>query len=1036
MVTAGGTTNALVALADVSGSLDPTTPTLAAAGQTVTVRINLVDPGGFLGGPSALYLSPSPPSQNLSYSKFVSSSGGGLIGATFRFDFDISSATAGMIYYQFGAYDFAFNLANGQETPYFFWPNLETGAQAPHVTFVSSSTVFVSVTNIPSSAQYLAAVVDGAGIPGPLTSSQTISPGIGSSSMSVAVPPGGPYRIRVIALATQFVLRSGKTTVSTSSSGTTSASVTLADVSGTVDPSTPAAGGAGTRVAVKLNLTDPGDFLDGPLYASGRLFSWTSPPSINLYLSAQTTGTLVSQGSGVYQFTCSVNLPTSGGKLYYQFAEVALPFTISGRVSFLAWPNLETGAQAQQIVVVGPLAISSLSPASTTAGVPAFTLLVSGTGFVPGSVVQWNGSTLPTTYTSGTQLSASVSASLVAAPGTAGVTVNNPGGAFSNTVSFPINTPIPYISGLVPNSVVAGGPGFTLIVNGSGFKVGATVRWNFSPLPTNFLNSSQLSASVPANLLAQQNTASVFVANPDGSASNSLSFTVTAPTPVVSGLSPSSTPAGGPSFTLTVNGSGFASASAVQWNGSALSTAYVSAVQLSAAVPASMIANPGNASVTVVNPGNVASNAASFAITIPTPSISALNPPSTTAGSPAFSLTVMGSGFVLGSSVVWTGLALSTSYINSAQLTALIPANLISTPGTGAITVVNPGGFASNSVTFTVQPGLGIVTASPLPAGTVGITYSQTLTATGGAPPYQSWVLSAGSLPPGIALTTLNGAGLLNGTPTVQGNYAFTVQVTDNAKAIATKQLSLTINAPAVLIAPMGIVNSAGYAGDSVAPGEIVTIFGSGLGPTTLANAQLDSQGYVSTSNSGTQVLFDGVAAPIIYTQAAQASVVVPYEVSGQTSTQVQVVYLGQTSNTITMPVSVAVPGIFTSDSSGKGQGSIFNQDGTANSPGNPASIGSYVSLYATGEGQTNPPGIDGKPAGQSAPVPVAQPVTATIGGVPAVVQYAGGSPGSVAGLFQVNVQIPQGVGASSAVPIVISVGGQSSQANVSLAIK
>jgi uncharacterized protein (TIGR03437 family) len=338
--------------------------------------------------------------------------------------------------------------------------------------------------------------------------------------------------------------------------------------------------------------------------------------------------------------------------------------------------------------------------------------------------------------------------------------------------------------------------------------------------------------------------------------------------------------------------------------------------------------------------------------------------------------------------------------------------------------------------TITSASGLNIVTSSPLPPGTVGIQYSQTLTATGGATPYKSWTVTAGSLPPGITLTTVNGNGSLNGVPTSQGSYIFTAQVMDNANATAFKQFSLAINATAVSISTGGIGNAASYAGASVAPGEILVIYGSGLGPDTLATAQLDSRGYVSTSLAGTQVLFDGVAAPIIYTQAPNVSVVVPYEVSGKPLTQVQVSYQGHVSNTVSMAVSAVMPAIFTADYSGHGQGSIVNQDGTVNSANNPAPVGSYVSVYATGEGQTNPAGIDGKPAVPPAPVPVVQPVTATVGGLPALVQYAGGAPGFVAGALQVNVQIPEGVAADSSVPIVINIGGQDSQMNVTLAVR
>jgi uncharacterized protein (TIGR03437 family) len=332
---------------------------------------------------------------------------------------------------------------------------------------------------------------------------------------------------------------------------------------------------------------------------------------------------------------------------------------------------------------------------------------------------------------------------------------------------------------------------------------------------------------------------------------------------------------------------------------------------------------------------------------------------------------------------------------------------------------------------------LSIDTSSPLPAATVGVAYSQVLAATGGVAPYGGWTISSGSLPPGIALTTLGTAatGLLSGTPAASGAYSFTVQVTDSTGMVAGKPFSLTVNPAAISVSSDGVLNSASYAGGAVAPGEIIVIYGSGMGPGTLVGLQLDSRGYVSSSLAGTQVLFDGVPAPLIYTQAGQVSAVVPYAVSGNATTQLRVFYQGQTSIPISLPVTAAAPGIFTSDSSGRGQGSIVNQDGSINSPDNPAPVGSVVAVYATGEGQTNPGGIDGKPAGLSPPL-ANQPVTATIGGLNAPVQYAGGVFGLVAGVMQVNVLIPQGVSVGSSVPIVLSVGGTATQANITLAIK
>jgi uncharacterized protein (TIGR03437 family) len=230
-------------------------------------------------------------------------------------------------------------------------------------------------------------------------------------------------------------------------------------------------------------------------------------------------------------------------------------------------------------------------------------------------------------------------------------------------------------------------------------------------------------------------------------------------------------------------------------------------------------------------------------------------------------------------------------------------------------------------------------------------------------------------------------------------------------------------------------VNAAGYQGGGVSPGEIIVIFGSFPGPTKIASLELNSQGNVSTNLSGMEVSFDGIEAPMIYALAGQVSCVVPYEVAGKTSTMVQVSYEGQLSNSVAMPVAAAVPGIFTANASGSGQGAIINEDGTVNSATNPAALGSIVEVYATGEGQTNPAGVDGKPDSPPLPQPVTQPVTATVGGVAASVKYAGGVSGLVAGVLQVNVQIPQGISTGSAIPIVLSIGGTTSQSNVTVAI-
>ncbi len=157
-----------------------------------------------------------------------------------------------------------------------------------------------------------------------------------------------------------------------------------------------------------------------------------------------------------------------------------------------------------------------------------------------------------------------------------------------------------------------------------------------------------------------------------------------------------------------------------------------------------------------------------------------------------------------------------------------------------------------------------------------------------------------------------------------------------------------------------------------------------------------------------------------------------PYTVAGG-SLQVVVQSAGAASAPVAVAVAVTAPGVFTWDGSGRGQAVAMNQDGMRNGTAAPAAAGSVLFLYATGEGQTLPAGVDGKPAAAPLPQPVAR-VTATIGGVAAEVSYAGGAPGLIAGVMQVNVVVPAGL--TGEVPVVISAGGVASQPGVTVALR
>jgi uncharacterized protein (TIGR03437 family) len=233
--------------------------------------------------------------------------------------------------------------------------------------------------------------------------------------------------------------------------------------------------------------------------------------------------------------------------------------------------------------------------------------------------------------------------------------------------------------------------------------------------------------------------------------------------------------------------------------------------------------------------------------------------------------------------------------------------------------------------------------------------------------------------------------------------------------------------------------NAASFLSTGFSPGMLFTLAGTGLGTPAIAGIQLDSSGNVATSVEGTQVLVDGVPAPLIYVSPTVVNGVAPYELASKAGqvVLVQVVYNNVAGNVYPVLVTATDPGIFYSAG---GQGAILNQDFGYNSASNPAAKGSFISLYCTGEGQTIPAGIDGHVSNETSDKlarPVAS-VSLTIGGIPVPasdILYAGAAPQSVAGVLQVTAKVPL-TAASGNVPVVLTVGNQSSQPGVTVAVQ
>jgi uncharacterized protein (TIGR03437 family) len=234
-------------------------------------------------------------------------------------------------------------------------------------------------------------------------------------------------------------------------------------------------------------------------------------------------------------------------------------------------------------------------------------------------------------------------------------------------------------------------------------------------------------------------------------------------------------------------------------------------------------------------------------------------------------------------------------------------------------------------------------------------------------------------------------------------------------------------------VTAQGVVHAASEVGGvPIAPGGLITIYGQNLADTSGQSSGLP----LPQQLNGTQVLLGNQPLPILFTDPGQLNVQVPYGVPVNTQYQLTV----QHGNTYSVPqqlvMAQAEPGIFTVNQQGSGQGSIVKSDGvTLAQPGTPAGIGETVVIYCTGLGAVTPRVTEGAPPPSVPPLATTDnPVTVTIGGQPASVVFSGLTPGDP-GLYQINAVVPSGITTGDAVPVVISVAGQSSPA-VTMAVK
>ena len=354
-----------------------------------------------------------------------------------------------------------------------------------------------------------------------------------------------------------------------------------------------------------------------------------------------------------------------------------------------------------------------------------------------------------------------------------------------------------------------------------------------------------------------------------------------------------------------------------------------------------------------------------------------------------------------------------TVTISADTLLRTVPTDLLFTQVQGAMPPA--------AQTIQVTSGQPVLFRSSVTAGTPdGVNWlvlSQPSTQTNGLPLEVSLSRAAATLPLGRYVAIITIAGPDSPNPI---QFAVSLFVTGPPPPITTVT---------------GIANSATYQPSALSPGMLVTIVGTNLGPARGVAGDLVG-GRFTTSGAGVRVLFNGIVAPILYASSTQINAIVPYALAGLSSAQLSVQYQNQTSPAVSTPLASAAPGIFTVDGR---QVAALNQDGTVNSPANPASAGSVVVLYLTGEGLTTPAGIDGEiVAATNLRQPVGR-VRVRVNGVelpPSDILYAGSAPQLVAGLMQVNFRLPPGAPSNDATPVDVSIGESQSPPRTTVAVR
>jgi hypothetical protein len=370
--------------------------------------------------------------------------------------------------------------------------------------------------------------------------------------------------------------------------------------------------------------------------------------------------------------------------------------------------------------------ITKLEPASVALGSIGPTIVVTGTGFFPRSVIRVDGDDLDTTFQSDTELAATIPTEKVGAVGTLKITVEtpSPGGGESDPLDFAIENPPPTLIAISPLSIVAGSADTTLTVVGSTFVKGSKILFGTTALATTFKDDEHLEGLIPKDQLPTSKSVPITVMTPapGGGTTTKIALIISNPGSAIDSIDPASVLLNAADFTLTVKGSGFVAGSKIVFNGNPLATTAGAAGTLTATVGTSDVSSAGDHSVAVQNPppGGGLSAAVNLVVNNPAPTTTSVDKTAVAAGTPTLPIVITGTGFAGTATKIMAKIgtaapvALATQSPSPTQAKATLNATQLAKTGVILLTVKNdaPGGGESTpALKLNVQPGVPKITS-------------------------------------------------------------------------------------------------------------------------------------------------------------------------------------------------------------------------------------------------------------------------------------------------------------------------------------